>query len=175
MALSVINEKKRSTWFSQELLVGMEVHVPARPTRQPRLDFRVVNSACRASVLGLPTAPVDQLALVIKRRSTIEPAIGHMKMDGRLGRNPLCTCSCPAPGTTLRLILATLRPYCAHFGLSMQVVIAALVAPSSNHRLARGWESDCSGRTNYVYVCQIRPHNSRAATNTGSICCSLNR
>lgn len=26
---------------------------------------------------------------MIKRRSAIEPAIGHMKMDGRLGRNPL--------------------------------------------------------------------------------------
>ena len=26
---------------------------------------------------------------MIKRRSAIEPTIGHMKMDGRLGRNPL--------------------------------------------------------------------------------------
>ena len=26
---------------------------------------------------------------MINRRSAIEPAIGHMKMDGRLGRNPL--------------------------------------------------------------------------------------
>lgn len=26
---------------------------------------------------------------MIKRRSAIEPAIGHMKMDGRLGRNAL--------------------------------------------------------------------------------------
>lgn len=29
------------------------------------------------------------LMAMIKRRSAIEPAIGHMKMDGRLGRNPL--------------------------------------------------------------------------------------
>ena len=29
------------------------------------------------------------LKAMIKRRSAIEPAIGHMKMDGRLGRNPL--------------------------------------------------------------------------------------
>ena len=29
------------------------------------------------------------LKAMIRRRSAIEPAIGHMKMDGRLGRNPL--------------------------------------------------------------------------------------
>jgi transposase, IS5 family len=29
------------------------------------------------------------LRKMIKRRSSIEPNIGHMKMDGRLGRNPL--------------------------------------------------------------------------------------
>ncbi|GKT23814.1 hypothetical protein AVHM3334_12835 [Acidovorax sp. SUPP3334] len=29
------------------------------------------------------------LKAMIKRRSAIEPAIGHMKMDGRLARNPL--------------------------------------------------------------------------------------
>ena len=28
------------------------------------------------------------LKAMIKRRSAIEPAIGQMKMDGRLGRNP---------------------------------------------------------------------------------------
>jgi IS5 family transposase len=29
------------------------------------------------------------LKAMIKRRSAIEAAIGHMKMDGRLGQNPL--------------------------------------------------------------------------------------
>lgn len=29
------------------------------------------------------------LKAMIKRRSAIEPVIGHMKMDGRLARNPL--------------------------------------------------------------------------------------
>lgn len=29
------------------------------------------------------------LKVMIKRRSAIEPAIGHMKMDGRLARNHL--------------------------------------------------------------------------------------
>jgi hypothetical protein len=40
MPLSMIGEKKRSTWLSQELQVGM-VHVPARPSPQLRLDLRV--------------------------------------------------------------------------------------------------------------------------------------
>jgi hypothetical protein len=44
--------------------------------------------------------------------STIEPMIGHMKLDGKLGRNHLAapsatpsTLSCAAPATNLRLIL----------------------------------------------------------------------
>ncbi|WP_406626394.1 IS5 family transposase [Acidovorax sp. SDU_ACID1] len=74
------------------------------------------------------------LKAMIKRRSAIEPAIGHMKMDGRLGRNPLKgalgdalhAVMCGA-GHNLRLILAALRLLCARFGLSMQAVIAALL------------------------------------------------
>jgi len=85
------------------------------------------------------------LKTMIKRRSAIEPAIGHMKMDGRLGRNPLKgalgdtlhAVMCGA-GHNLRPILAALRLYCARFGLSMQALIAALLASPSNHRLARG-------------------------------------
>lgn len=81
------------------------------------------------------------LKAMIKRRSAIEPAIGHMKMDGRLGRNPLKgalgdalhAVMCGA-GHNLRLILAALRFYCARFGLSMQVVIAALVAAPADRR-----------------------------------------
>jgi len=57
-----------------------------------------------------------------------------MKMDGRLGRNPLKgalgdalhAVMCGA-GHNLRLILAALRLLCARFGLSMQAVIAALL------------------------------------------------
>ncbi len=83
------------------------------------------------------------LKAMIRRRSAIEPAIGHMKMDGRLGRNPLKgalgdalhAVMCGA-GHNLRLILAALRLLCARFGLSMQAVIAALLAAPSNHRPA---------------------------------------
>ena len=60
------------------------------------------------------------LEAVIHRRSAIEPAIEHMKMDGRLARNPLKgalgdalhTVMCGA-GHNLRRILATLRLLCA--------------------------------------------------------------
>ena len=78
---------------------------------------------------------------MIKRRSAIEPAIGHMKIDGRLGRNPLKgalgdalhAVMCGA-GHNLRLILAALRLYCARFGLSIQAVIAALVTAALGYR-----------------------------------------
>ncbi|CAM3567019.1 Transposase IS4-like domain-containing protein [Paracidovorax anthurii] len=85
------------------------------------------------------------LKAMIRRRSAIEPAIGHMKMDGRLGRNPLKgalgdalhAVMCGA-GHNLRMILAALRLLCARLGLSMQAVIAALIAPSLNNRPACG-------------------------------------
>lgn len=83
------------------------------------------------------------LKAMIKRRSAIEPAIGHMKMDGRLGRNQLKgalgdalhAVMCGARHN-LRMILAALRLYCARFGLSMQAVIAALIAASVENRPA---------------------------------------
>ncbi|WP_284415861.1 IS5 family transposase, partial [Acidovorax sp. SUPP3334] len=81
------------------------------------------------------------LEAMIKRRSAIEPAIGHMKMDGRLARNPLKgalgdalhAVMCGA-GHDLRLILAALRLFCARFGLPMQAVIAALIAAHGDRR-----------------------------------------
>ena len=81
------------------------------------------------------------LKAMIKRRSAIEPAIGHMKMDGRLARNPLKgalgdalhAVMCGA-GHNLRLILAALRLYCVRVGLPMQAVIAALLAATVENR-----------------------------------------
>jgi len=68
-----------------------------------------------------------------------------METDGRLGRNPLKgvlgdalhAVVCGA-GYNLRLILAALRLCCARFGLSMQAVIAALVATPGDRRPACG-------------------------------------
>ena len=58
---------------------------------------------------------------MIKRRSAIEPTIGHMKSDGRLGRNPLKgalgdalhAVLCGA-GHNIRLLLKKLRLLYAH-------------------------------------------------------------
>lgn len=66
------------------------------------------------------------LKAMIKRRSAIEPAIGHMKSDGRLGRNwlkgalgdAMHAVLCGA-GHNLRLIMRKLRLFCA-------VILAAL-------------------------------------------------
>ncbi len=73
------------------------------------------------------------LQAMIKRRSAIEPAIGHMKMDGRLARNPLKGALGDAlhavmcgTGHNLRLILAALRRYCAHVKLSLLALLSSL-------------------------------------------------
>lgn len=72
------------------------------------------------------------LRKMIKRRSAIEPTIGHMKMDGRLGRNPLKgalgdalhAVLCGA-GHNIRLLLKKLRLL---FAQTWQRLIAALFA-----------------------------------------------
>ncbi|SIR70941.1 Transposase domain [Pseudacidovorax sp. RU35E] len=95
--------------------------------------------------LGQKRGLTKTLKAMIKRRSVIEPAIGHMKVDGRLAPNPLKgalgdalhAVSCGA-GHHLRLILAASRRYCARIGLSVQAVVVALIAPALNNRAARG-------------------------------------
>lgn len=94
------------------------------------------------------------LKAMIHRRSAIEPAIGHMKMDGRLGRNPLKgslgdalhAVMCGA-GHNLRLILAKLRLLAARFALTSPALLAMLYAPPCRNQLAYDWKRDCSRRT----------------------------
>jgi IS5 family transposase len=59
------------------------------------------------------------LRAIIRRRSAIEPAIGHMKADGKLGRNWLKSARGDAiyavlcgAGHNLRMILRKLRLFC---------------------------------------------------------------
>ncbi|CAN1563793.1 hypothetical protein MCERE1_02781 [Burkholderiaceae bacterium] len=74
---------------------------------------------------------------MIKRRSAIEPAIGHMKMDGKLSRNPLKgelgdalhAVMCGA-GHNMRMLLRKLRLLCAQFGLNLQTVLQD-ISPST--------------------------------------------
>jgi transposase, IS5 family len=66
---------------------------------------------------------------MIKRRSAIEPAIGHMKMDGRLDRNPLKgalgdalhAVMCGA-GHNMRMLLRKLRLFGARIGVELQEI-----------------------------------------------------
>ncbi len=73
------------------------------------------------------------LKAMIKRRSAIEPTIGHMKTDGRLGRNPLKGALRDAlhavlrvAGHNLRLLMKQLRLFCADIWKMLQELIATL-------------------------------------------------
>jgi IS5 family transposase len=70
---------------------------------------------------------------MIKRRSAIEQAIGHMKMDGKLSRNPLKgalgdalhAVMCGA-GHNMRMLLRKLRLLCTQFGIAFQEVLQVI-------------------------------------------------
>ena len=87
----------------------------------------------RVVMTGQKRGITRTLKAMIKRRSVIESTIGHMKMDGRLGRNPLKgalgdalhAVMCGA-GHNLRLIRAALRLYCARTQVCMRTVITQL-------------------------------------------------
>ena len=89
----------------------------------------VVNST-KVLISGMRRGHTPLLARLLKRRSAIEPEIGHMKMDGRLARSPLkgrigdavfaVLCAC---GHNIRKILAHLR---ALLSLFRQMVAAIL-------------------------------------------------
>lgn len=75
------------------------------------------------------------LRAMIHRRSAIEPTIGHMKMDGRLARNPLKgalgdalhAVLCGA-GHNIRMLLRLLGRFCARLGIEIQELIRQLRA-----------------------------------------------
>ena len=83
------------------------------------------------------------LKAMIHRRSAIEPAIGHMKMDGRLARNPLKgvlgdalhAVMCGA-GHNMRMILAKLRLLCARISIAMWMLFAQLRLRAAGHQIA---------------------------------------
>lgn len=70
---------------------------------------------------------------MIKQRSAIEPAIGHMKIDGKLARNPLkgalgdalLAVMCGA-GHNIRLRLRKLRLLCAQIWFSIREALQAI-------------------------------------------------
>lgn len=80
------------------------------------------------------------LARLLRRRSAIEPEIGHMKSDGRLARCPLkgrigdgifaVLCAC---GHNIRKILAHLRAY---WTLLLKLIVTAIQRERTHHREA---------------------------------------
>lgn len=73
------------------------------------------------------------LKAMIKRRSAIKPTIGHMKIEGRLGPNPLKgalgdalhAVLCGA-GHNLRLLIKKLRLFCADVRQVFRLLIAEI-------------------------------------------------
>ncbi len=89
-------------------------------------DVQILRSGQRRGI-------TKTLKAMIKRRSAIEPTIGHMKMDGRLGRNPLKGELCDAlhavlcgAGHNIRLLLKKLRLFCVKFWLDLQGMLTVL-------------------------------------------------
>lgn len=76
----------------------------------------------------------------LKRRNAIEPVIGHLKSDGRLGRNflkgelgdAMNALLCGA-GHNLRKILNRLRLFCAHRKLDFTALLDALLMQPALH------------------------------------------
>ena len=69
--VSILTEHKPSTAVVDKGYRGAEIE-----------GVRILRSGQRRGL-------TKTLKAMIRRRSAIEPAIGHMKMDGRLARNPL--------------------------------------------------------------------------------------
>ena len=96
--VSILTEHKPTTAIVDKGYRGVEVE-----------GVRILRSGQKRGI-------TRTLKAMIRRRSAIEPAIGHMKMDGRLARNPLKgalgdalhAVLCGA-GHNLRLIIARMR------------------------------------------------------------------
>jgi IS5 family transposase len=91
------------------------------------------------------------LKRLLRRRSAIEPEIGHMKTDGRLSRCPLkgttgdaifaVLCGC---GHNIRKILAHLRGLFALLCAAIAAVMAAAITEISLGRHQNGTQEGCS-------------------------------
>ena len=98
-------------------------------------------------ISGMRRGITPLLAKLLKRRSAIEPEIGHMKSDGRLARCPLkgrigdaafaVLCAC---GHNIRKILAHPRAILAHpralWALLLHLIAAIIWRERPLHRQA---------------------------------------
>ncbi len=88
----------------------------------------------RVLISGTRRGLTPTLARLLRRRSAIEPEIGHMKTDGRLTR-------CPLKGTIGDALFAVLsacghniRKILAHLRAFLVVLIAAILGAFRPHR-----------------------------------------
>jgi IS5 family transposase len=99
-------------------------------------------TAAQVLISGTRRGLTPALAAALRRRSSIEPEIGHMKTDGRLARCSLkgtlgdalfaVLCGC---GHNLRKILAHLRAWLA------QIIAAVLNLSRAMHERQHGYAS----------------------------------
>ena len=77
------------------------------------------------------------LVRLLRRRSAIEPEIGHMKTDGRLARCPLKGAAGDAIFAVLCACGHNIRKILAHLRALLTLLIAALLAPLEHENSAR--------------------------------------
>ena len=123
--------------------------VSGRAPREAYTDLGYRGHGCSSETLqvwhsGAKRGVTASIKRKIKRRSAIEPVIGHMKSDGRLARNFLKGVSgdamnallCAA-GHNLRKILKKLRLFYAFcLRLVMQLIATLSIDTKLNHQLA---------------------------------------
>ena len=113
---------------------------PDRPGARSRRRPRHGVGTTKILISGMRRGITPLLAKLLKRRSAIEPEIGHMKSDGRLARCPLkgrigdavfaVLCAC---GHNMRKILAHIR---ALWALLLHLIAAIIWRERPLHRQA---------------------------------------
>ena len=124
----------------REALEQVEILTDTRPKRA-FVDSGYRGHGVQTSavyIAGQKRGMTPALRRDLRRRSAIEPAIGHMKTDGRLSRCALkgklgdalhaVLCGC---GHNIRMILAHLRAFWAQILAMLMAIFAATDAPSN--------------------------------------------
>jgi transposase, IS5 family len=81
----------------------------------------------RVLISGTRRGPTPMLANLLRRRSAIEPEIGHMKIDGRLARCPLKGAAGDAIFAVLYACGNNIREILAHLRALLFLLIAAVL------------------------------------------------
>lgn len=109
--VGILADRKPTTAIVDKGCRGMEIE-----------EVRILRSVQKRGI-------TRTLKAMILRRSAIEPAIGYMKMNGRLARNPLKGALGDAlhavmcgTGHNLRMILAKLRLLCVRLGCDLHAL-----------------------------------------------------